>query len=285
VATVSSGGVVTAVALGTAVITATVGSVKASCTVTVTVSNRVLIEDFVTRLYKLVLGRTPDSGGLKYWSDLLEDQVKSGAEVAYGFFFSTEYLNKKVSDSSFVETLYLTLMNRSSDPSGKAYWLNYLTTGVTRCYIFGGFVNSTEFTNICNQYKITRGTYKSTEIADQNVNVTAFVSRMYTVCLGRSFDRAGLNDWVNRLLRGEITGKGIIYGFFLSTEFKNKNTSNERFVTLAYQTLFNRNPDTSGYNDWLGRLRSGQSRESVLNGFIGSAEFTKLCQDYGIRKE
>jgi len=285
VATVNSSGVVTAVGEGTAVITASAGGFKATCTVTVTLTSRMMIEDFVTRLYKLVLGRTPDAGGLTYWADLLESKKKTGVEVAYGFFFSDEYINKKVSDSTFAETLYRTLLDRNSDASGKAYWLNYLSTGVTRHYVFAGFANSTEFDGICNKYKITIGSYQSTAIADQNVKVTAFVSRMYTVCLGRGFDRVGLDDWVGRLLRGETTGKGIIYGFFFSTEFKSKNTSNETFVTLAYKTLFDRNPDTAGYNDWLARLRGGQSREAILNGFIGSAEFTRLCENYGIRKE
>ena len=285
VATVNSSGVVTAVGEGTAVITASAGGFKATCTVTVTLTSRMMIEDFVTRLYKLVLGRTPDAGGLTYWADLLQSKKKTGVEVAYGFFFSDEYINKKVSDSTFTEALYRTLLDRNSDASGKAYWLNYLSTGVTRHYVFAGFANSTEFAGICNKYQITRGSYQSTAIADQNVKVTAFVSRMYTVCLGRGFDRAGLDDWVGRLLRGETTGKGIIYGFFFSTEFKSKNTSNETFVSLAYKTLFDRNPDTAGYNDWLARLRSGQSRETVLNGFIGSAEFTRLCENFGIRKE
>jgi len=285
VATVNSSGVVTAVGEGTAVITASAGGFKATCTVTVTLTSRMMIEDFVTRLYKLVLGRTPDAGGLTYWADQLASKKKTGMEVAYGFFFSDEYINKKVSDSTFAETLYRTLLDRNSDASGKAYWLNCLSTGVTRYYIFAGFANSTEFADICNKYQITRGSYQSTAIADQNVKVTAFVSRMYTVCLGRGFDRVGLDDWVGRLLRGETTGKGIIYGFFFSTEFKSKNTSNETFVTLAYKTLFDRNPDTAGYNDWLARLRGGQSREAILNGFIGSAEFTRLCENYGIRKE
>ena len=37
-------------------------------------------------------------------------------------------------------------------------------------------------------------------------NVTAFVDRMYQVCLGREADEEGRADWVNRLQTGEARG-------------------------------------------------------------------------------
>ena len=34
---------------------------------------------------------------------------------------------------------------------------------------------------------------------------------------------------------------------------------------------------------WLGELDNGKDRGYVLNGFLGSQEFIKLCQEYGIK--
>ena len=51
-------------------------------------------------------------------------------------------------------------------------------------------------------------------------NVTAFVDRMYQVCLGRAADEEGRADWVNRLQTGEARGADVAYGFVFSTEFR-----------------------------------------------------------------
>ncbi|MBO6214434.1 MAG: DUF4214 domain-containing protein, partial [Lachnospiraceae bacterium] len=55
---------------------------------------------------------------------------------------------------------------------------------------------------------------------------SAFVSRMYSVVLGREADEAGLNDWVNRLSSGSANAVDIVQGFMCSDEYKNKGKSN-----------------------------------------------------------
>jgi LCP family protein required for cell wall assembly len=112
--------------------------------------------------------------------------------------------------------------------------------------------------------------------------VQAFVTRFYEQCLGRQPDSGGLNEWVGRLLNGSKTGADVAEGFVFSEEFKAKNHSNEVFVTILYKAFFNREPDPNGYSAWLERLAGGMSRKTVLDGFLKSKEFAKLCDDYGI---
>ena len=38
--------------------------------------------------------------------------------------------------------------------------------------------------------------------------------------------------------------------FFFSPEFGNKNTTNEQYVNILYQALFDRNADTDGKANW-----------------------------------
>ncbi|HEY4696101.1 MAG TPA: DUF4214 domain-containing protein [Candidatus Hydromicrobium sp.] len=110
----------------------------------------------------------------------------------------------------------------------------------------------------------------------------SFVTRFYVQCLGRQPDAGGLNEWVGCLLNGSKTGADVAEGFIFSQEFKEKNLSNEAFVTILYRAFFNREPDASGYSVWLEKLSGGTSRESVLDGFLKSQEFTGLCNSYGI---
>lgn len=114
-------------------------------------------------------------------------------------------------------------------------------------------------------------------------SVKAFVTRFYNICLGREPEQEGLNNWVNALLDGSLTGADVAYGFVFSQEFINYNYSNEEFVTILYAAFFDREPDRGGYNDWVSALKRGYSRQDVLDGFIYSTEFSNLCNSYGIK--
>jgi lysophospholipase L1-like esterase len=112
---------------------------------------------FVTRFYQLCLNRPPDPSGLNNWVNLLASKRNTGAEVAYGFVFSQEFLSRNVSNADFVTIMYKAFFNRPPDPSGYNNWMNDLSAGRSRQYVFAGFVNSTEFRNLCAGYGITPG--------------------------------------------------------------------------------------------------------------------------------
>ena len=96
---------------------------------------------------------------MEYWFNILKTGKGTGASVAHGFIFSPELRNRVISNDMYIEILYKTLLGRGSDAGGKTYWVNRLTSGSIRESIFSGFVNSQEFTKICSQYGITRGSY------------------------------------------------------------------------------------------------------------------------------
>lgn len=237
---------------------------------------------FVYRLYKLVLGREPDKKGLNEWTNYLTSGQKTGAEVADGFIYSKELTARKLSDSAYVEMLYKTFLNRSSDSSGKKYWVTRLQKGMSRAYVYRGFANSTEFQGICGQYGIRSGEVVLTAPKDQNEGVTMFVYRCYEKFLGRKPDDGGLNDWCNRLLRGSENAKQVAYGFVMSNEFQGAGLSNTSYVKTMYLGLFDRTADSTGLKDWTEKLDNGNSRESVFYGFADSQEFRKLAESFGL---
>jgi len=246
-------------------------------------ANQALIEDFISRLYRQVLGREPDSAGLAYWVNLLKTHAITGVDAAHGFFMSTEFTNKKVSDSDYIELLYKVLLNRSSDSDGKAYWLGIKDSSVSRKYLLAGFANSTEFRQLCESYGILQGTYRSDEARDQNQSLAAFVTSLYRSCLGREPDVDGLNYWTGRLYYQGHSAAATAQSFYFSQEFASKS-NNAAFVDALYKGLMGRNPDAAGRANWLQKLNSGVSRKTVFDEFINSTEFANLCNRYGIRR-
>lgn len=242
------------------------------------------INGFIERLYTLCFGREADDDGFIYWRNALIDKSKSGAVVAHGFFLSDEMKLRNLSDDAFVELLYRVMMDRASDPSGKAYWLERLSGGVSREGVFKGFAESAEFTNICASYGIDRGSAPVSQGRDRNTGLTMFVSRLYTKALGRPYDISGLNDWCSRILNGSWSlTDAATTGFFHSPEFLNKKLSNEEYVKVLYRTFLGREYDKPGLNDWVNQLNSGQkSRDEVLRGFSGSREFADIMRQYGL---
>lgn len=240
------------------------------------------VQGFVYRLYRNVLNRDAEPSGMSYWVNQLTSGKKNGAEAADGFIHSTEFEARALSDATYIEILYNTFLNRSSDSSGMSYWLDKLNNGMSRDYVFAGFVNSTEFTKICNQYGIKPGNVKLTEARDQNEGVTRFIYRCYDKFLGRKADAKGLNYWCDLLLSGKNDAKEVAEGFVYSTEFQCKNMTNEMYIKTLYQGLFNRNADSVGFKSWDDMLWAGLDRHYVFYGFADSNEFRKLAQSFNL---
>ncbi len=111
-----------------------------------------------------------------------------------------------------------------------------------------------------------------------------FVTRMYTVALGRDADESGVEFWVDNLYGCADDGASISKGFILGPEFTGYNYSNSEFIEILYHTYFNRELDADGEAFWSSALESGATREQVLAGFVNSPEFFNLCRTYEINR-
>lgn len=111
-----------------------------------------------------------------------------------------------------------------------------------------------------------------------------FVQRLYDKVFQRSADKLGLEEWSTKLYQGTTTGATTAWNFFFSPEFLNKNTSDEQYIDVLYQAIFDRDADEDGKEAWLDALSEGVSRTYVLKGFVDSAEFQQLCSVYDIQQ-
>ena len=238
------------------------------------------VEQFIERLYRLVLNRFYDENGLVYWSTSLRNGSATGAGVAEGFFFSPEYIGRARTNEQFVNDLYLTLLNRAPDESGRAFWEDVLSIGWPRQDVFAGFVNSTEFGGLCTQAGIARGLYTP----PPGMQISIFITRLYRTTLFRAPDAAGLAHWTNALLSGGATGASVAGGFIFSPEMTNEGLSNTRFVERLYNAIMGRPADPAGLAAWGNLLDTGLSREEVFAGCVSSNEFLRICQNAGIAR-
>lgn len=107
-------------------------------------------EGRVLRLYRAMLGRDPDAGGLAFWVGQSADGM-SLAEMAEAFTFQSEYTTlygESPTDEELVDAVYRNVLGRSGDAGGVAFWLDRLATGLTVPELFVSFAESPE--NIVN---------------------------------------------------------------------------------------------------------------------------------------
>ncbi len=115
--------------------------------------------NFATRLYTCCLKRDAEEGGLKYWSLALTNLEQTGCSAAKEFFTCKEFVDFNLKDDEYIKRLYTTFMDREPDASEVNYWMGEINKGTqTRESVLAFFGQSDEFTKICKQYGIDRGT-------------------------------------------------------------------------------------------------------------------------------
>ena len=242
------------------------------------------IDDFVERCYTVTLGRGSDPDGFADWKGQLTSGKAVGVHVAYGFLFSPEYTRKNKSPEDYVTDLYMLFMGREPDADGFNDWVGQLKAGKTKTEVFAGFANSQEFYNICDSYGITAGRFVVGYDRFQVNDVNLFVERLYKVCFGRRGDIGGQKNWVEKLIKKQITGSECARSFIQSQEYENLGLSDADYVENLYIALMGRASDAPGKANWLNGLANGMTRDEVFAGFVNSVEFDKICKQYNINR-
>jgi hypothetical protein len=213
--------------------------------------------DYVEAIYRAVLDRNADAGGLANWTGQLNTGALSRLQVVQGIRNSTEHFTQEVSD------FYLTLLNRQPDPSGLQNWVQQLQAGMREEQLAFDFLDSPEY--------VSKG--------DKH-----FVDAMYQSLLGRSFDAAGEAAWLSQLgddtsgnptHPATLTHEQVIAAFLFSTE------SETRLTEGYYEVFLLRPADAAGLNSWLGHLQQGAPFLSIAQQFLSSDEFYNRAAQHG----
>ena len=122
------------------------------------------------------------------------------------------------------------------------------------------------------------------EAAANSAGTEGFVTRMYSVVLGREPDATGFTTWVTELESGRLGAADLVTRFFNSVEYQGKHKSSEAIVIDCYNAMLDRNPDPSGLEHWKQMLDVGMTSDKVCAGFLNSNEFLGLANSYGIKR-
>lgn len=101
---------------------------------------------YAYRIYQAAFDRTPDTAGLAFWIDEL-DEGKSMIDVAADFLFSAEFQQTygQLSTTDFVEELYENILQRAGEDAGVDFWTQQLDSGARgRAEVLAGFSDSAE---------------------------------------------------------------------------------------------------------------------------------------------
>ena len=107
-------------------------------------------------------------------------------------------------------------------------------------------------------------------------DIGSFITRLYSNALGRQPDSTTMNNFKN-VVKNDSASKAV-FDVFDSTEYRNKNYSDDQFVTMAYKAILGRDPDQSGKQNMLNLINNGMSRTYILSQITGSTEFDNYCK-------
>jgi hypothetical protein len=103
------------------------------------------------RLYGGAFDRTPDEGGFRFWAGVLDRGV-SLRDVAKDFIASEEFVGRygsSLSNSAFVDALYLNILDRPGEAGGVAFWNRVLDNkALDRAEVLVEFTQLPEFVGI-----------------------------------------------------------------------------------------------------------------------------------------
>ena len=237
-------------------------------------------EEFVERIYNVALDRQSDPEGKAYWVKRVKEEGETGAACAIAMLVDApEFQARGLTPEEYVKTLYATFFDREGDEEGYKFWIDYMKEHTLTETIWG-FIDSNEWCDLCAKYGVKSGSpYHKATVPSENAK--KFSERLYTECLGRQAEEAGLLYWALRLTNLESTAADTVLEFFLCDEFKGLGLSDEQFVTRAYRTLLGRDPEADGLSYWVNYVKDN-TRYQLLCGFVESPEFTELCKSYGI---
>jgi hypothetical protein len=205
--------------------------------------------NYVEAVYRAVLDRDADTGGLANWTSLLNSGALSRLQVVQGIRNSPEHFTQEVTD------FYFTLLGRAPDAVGLQNWVQHLESGMREEQMAFYFLDSPEYLSQGDKH---------------------FVDAMYQSLLGRSFDLAGEGNWLNQLgdnasgnptHAASLTHEQVINDFLYSQE------SLTRVTEGYYQVFLQRPADPGGLSSWVAQLQQGASFLTIGQQFLSSAEF------------
>jgi hypothetical protein len=210
-------------------------------------------QDFVAQVYRDLLHREADAGGLVFFTNQLDQGILNRFQFVLAIESSIEYRTNVVLE------LYSELLHRPPDQSGFSAWINFLGQGGTRNQLEVSIISSQE-------YFIRRG----------GGTASGFLQAVYQDVLGRPPDFAGLAFWNQILANGEsdedeppssAKRRQVTASILMSPE------ATQDQVQIWYSQFLGRAADPVGTIALSRALQQGLADEQAIAVLVGSQEY------------
>jgi hypothetical protein len=198
---------------------------------------------FVAHLYLDLYDRAPDSGGLNYWTGVLNNGSMTRLQVATQFNQQSEYY------TDLVNYYYQRYLDRSVDSAALAFWVpQLLLGGKSNEFVQAGILGSTEY---------LQKTGNSNQL---------FLNYLWRDLLNREIDPQANSYFLGLLSSGTSTYQ-VSQQILASTEYRTD------LVNTYYIGMYHRQGDSGGLNYFAGQLNGGATDEAVLEFMLAQNEF------------
>jgi hypothetical protein len=205
---------------------------------------------FVMQLYRDILYREAEPGGLVFWQNQMDTGALTRPQVASAFLASAEF----VAGTGGVARLYFGALQRLPDAAGMDFWMQQEQSGTTLNQIASAFTASKEFTDIYG-----------------SLSNTAFVDKLYLNVQGQAPTLAQESFWVDQLTGGASRAE-VLLGFTDSADYKTASKT-KLSVALDYIGLLGRPAEQAGFDWWVEQQDTNIPEVEVIGGFIVSTEY------------
>ncbi|HEY0320710.1 MAG TPA: PQQ-dependent sugar dehydrogenase [Pyrinomonadaceae bacterium] len=231
---------------------------------------------FIREQYIDFLGRPPEAAGFNFWNNRMNNcpagQVCDRIDTSQRFFQSDEFQER----GFYVYRLYDAVLGRlpgyTEFVSDVARLNGSQTPAEQRqskdAYLLA-LVNRAEFRSLYGQFLSSDGLTAT----DATGFVNALIARA-------GITPASRQTLINNLLLGARTPAQTLEDFILTPEISNVGTKfyDRGFITAQYFSYLRRDPDTNGFNFWVGQLIGANAPHRLdyrfmVGGFINSDEY------------
>lgn len=136
--------------------------------------------------------------------------------------------------TSVVKALYQDLLGRAPDAGGLVAWAGQLAAGGGQGALVGSLTDSDEY-------------------------IRMRITAAYQAAMGRAPDAGGMEYWYQRIRARSATVDDVLRRFYDTPEFISRTGSRGAYVSLLYQTIFERPATAAEAQYWSGQIaRSGE---------------------------
>lgn len=230
-------------------------------------------EDFVAQLYADFLRRSPDAGGLAFWTDRVADDGSNVQDIVEAFMRSPEFAPRRA-----VARMYFAYLNRQPETGGFDFWTQQIATGQAVIEdVSQAFALSPEFLNATKiEDPVDSGQFRPLTDGE-------FIVYVYSAVLNRRPDQGGFEFWLDRLNDG--LDRGTLMTSFSESPENVERSRSAVDVTVTYFGLLQRPPETtcnkivdpdcvSGFEFWTGRVeRENTGLTELIRDFYFGQEY------------